>query len=112
MTDEYNEMAYLTDHYEELNISEVMERSFGTKIWVTGLVVSVSGSTIVLADPTGKLDVHGEDSSYEDLQPESTVRVLGTLTSEGHVDADWIIPLNLHFKEFVQMREIEKRQRS
>ncbi|MFQ5977650.1 MAG: hypothetical protein ACE5OZ_05940 [Candidatus Heimdallarchaeota archaeon] len=112
MNDDVGERAYLSDYFEEVSIAEAMERPAGTKIWITGLVVSVSDSTIVLADPTGQLHVHAETTKSVDAQPESIVRILGKLGNEGHVEAELIVHMNIRLQEFVQMRKLEKEQAS
>ncbi|MFX0114067.1 MAG: hypothetical protein ACFFB3_05935 [Candidatus Hodarchaeota archaeon] len=107
-----HEQVYLSDHYEEVDVAEAAKKPIDTKIWVTGLVVSVSGPTIVLADPTGELNVHIGDVKPDGLHPERIVRVLGRLRTENHVEAEWILPLNIQMKEFVQMRQLEKRKKT
>ncbi|MHA2271399.1 MAG: hypothetical protein ACXACI_06020 [Candidatus Hodarchaeales archaeon] len=112
MEKDLQERVYLSDYYEEVDIAEALERPTGSKFWITGLIVSVSGSTIVLGDPSGKLDVHMEDTKSDDLQPEKVVRILGRLGSESHVEADWIIPLNIQLREFLEMRQLEKKKKT
>jgi uncharacterized protein YdeI (BOF family) len=112
LNDDVGEHAYLSDYFEEVSIAEAMERPAGTKIWITGLVVSVSDSTIVLADPTGQLHVHAETTKSVDAQPESIVRILGKLGNEGHVEAEWIVHMNIRLQEFMQMRKLEKEKAS
>jgi cytochrome c-type biogenesis protein CcmE len=106
-----HEQVYLVDHYEEVDVAEAVKKPIDTKIWVTGLVVSISGLTIVLADPTGELNVYMGDIKPDDLQQERVIRVLGRLRTENHVEAEWILPLNIQMREFMEMRQLEKKKK-
>ncbi len=111
MNENMEQQAYLPNHFEEIEIQDAKERPIGATIWITGIVVSSSASSFILADPTGKINVYSNEKNWTDLKTESTIRVLGRLTPERYVEAEWVIHLNIPFEDFVKMREIEKRRK-